>query len=248
MKRTENVSTSSLCNRRTWVALTSAQLCALSLFKDSIQSAFGDEIAIPKNVATLNRYPRMLHDWYIQQVQSSELRNIQAIESLETTDDALRYVSDIQRKIRQCFGPEPERTPLNARVTGTLERDGYRVEKIIFDSRPNFPVTGNLYIPTIASGPFPAVVGTCGHSFNGKAAEAYQSFAQGLVRLGYVCLIFDPIGQGERIQYTKDQVKSELGAGVNQHLHAGNQQFLVGEFLGSWMAWDGIRTLDYLLT
>ncbi|MCY2974220.1 MAG: prolyl oligopeptidase family serine peptidase [Planctomycetota bacterium] len=196
----------------------------------------------------MNRYPRMLHDWYVDQVQAAAVRHTQAIDSLQSKEDALRYVSDVQRKIRQCFGPEPERTPLNARVTGTLERDGYRIEKVIFDSRPNFPVTANLYIPTIGSGPYPAVVGTCGHSFNGKAAEAYQSFAQGLVRLGHVCLIFDPIGQGERIQYTKDQVKSELGAGVNEHLHAGNQQFLVGDFLGSWMAWDGIRALDYLLT
>ena len=177
MNTTENVQLPNRFDRRTWVALTSVQLCGLSLFKDSMKSAIGDEIAAPSKVAPLNRYPRMLHNWYVGQVQSSELRNIQAIESLNTTDDALRYVSDVQRKIRQCFGPEPERTPLNARVTGTLERDGYRVEKIIFDSRPNFPVTANLYIPTTASGPFPAVVGTCGHSFNGKAAEAYQSFA-----------------------------------------------------------------------
>ena len=45
------------------------------------------------------------------------------------------------------------------------------------------------------------MVGTCGHTNNGKAGETYQSFAQGLARLGYVCLLFDPIGQGERFQY-----------------------------------------------
>lgn len=243
MDRTFQTHCAPRLDRRTWVTKTAAQLGAIALIKGSISPALGDENPLP-----LNRYPRMLHDWYVDQVQAAAVRHTQTIDRLQNKEDALRYVLEVQRKIRQCFGPEPERTPLNARVTGTLERDGYRIEKVIFDSRPNFPVTGNLYIPTVGSGPFPAVVGTCGHSFNGKAAEAYQSFAQGLVRLGHVCLIFDPIGQGERIQYTKDLVKSELGAGVNEHLHAGNQQFLVGEFLGSWMAWDGIRALDYLLT
>ena len=50
-------------------------------------------------------------------------------------------------------------------------------------------------------GPLPGVVGSCGHSNNGKAADAYQAFCQGLAKLGYVVLIFDPIGQGERLQY-----------------------------------------------
>ena len=66
--------------------------------------------------------------------------------------------------------------------------------------------------------------------------------------MGYVCLIYDPIGQGERLQYVKEDLTSRIGVGVPEHLHAGNQQFLVGEFFGMWRAWDGIRALDYLLT
>ena len=96
--------------------------------------------------------------------------------------------------------------------------------------------------------PRPGVVGCCGHSQIGKAEPAYQSFAQGLARLGYVCLIYDPIGQGERLQYVQDDLSSRVGVGVAEHLYAGNQQFLVGEFFGMWRAWDGIRALDYLLT
>ena len=68
-----------------------------------------------------------------------------------------------------------------------------------------------------------------------------------LARLGYVCLIYDPIGQGERIQYVTDDLSPRIGTGTREHLHAGNQQFLVGEFFGMWRAWDGIRALDYLL-
>jgi dienelactone hydrolase len=109
-------------------------------------------------------------------------------------------------------------------------------------------VTANLYVPKNVEFPCPGVVGTCGHSSNGKAAAAYQSFAQGLARLGYVCLIYDPIGQGERLQYVKEDLTSRVGVGVAEHIYAGNQQFLVGEFFGMWRAWDGIRALDYLLT
>ena len=180
-------------NRRTWVANASAQVGILALSGQWAQLAWAQQ-----GFAPLNRYPRMLHDWYVAQVRAAELRHVQKIESLKNRDDAEKYVLDVQKKIRDCFGPEPQRTPLNPQVTGVVERDTYRIEKVIFESRPNFQVTANLYIPKVGTGPFPGVVGSCGHSSNGKAAEAYQSFAQGLARLGYVCLIFDPIGQGER--------------------------------------------------
>jgi dienelactone hydrolase/pimeloyl-ACP methyl ester carboxylesterase len=196
----------------------------------------------------LNRFPRMVQEFFVQQVRVAEARGEKLRSGLKTREDALAYVQSVRERIHKCFGPEPERTPLNPRITGVVERDTYRIEKVVFDSRPDFPVTANLYLPKGHDDPLPAVVGTCGHSSNGKAAEAYQSFAQGLARLGYVCLIYDPIGQGERLQYVKDDLSPRFGSGVTEHLIAGNQQFLVGEFLGMWRAWDGIRALDYLLT
>lgn len=196
----------------------------------------------------LNRFPRMVHEYFVDQVRAAEQRNLRRQSQLATAEDAQEYVESVRARIRECFGPEPDRTPLNPRVTGVLERDGYRIEKVIFESRPNFPVTANLYLPTNIDGPLPGVVGTCGHSSNGKAAEAYQSFSQGLARMGYACLIYDPIGQGERYQYVDEKLKPRRGGPVSEHLYAGNQQFLIGEFFGSWRAWDGIRALDYLLT
>ena len=196
----------------------------------------------------LNCFPRMVHEFFVRQVRESDERHLHKLNQLQTKADAEEYVRDAQTRIRQAFGPEPERTPLNPRVTGTVERDTYRIENVILDSRPGFPVTANLYIPNGQDAPMPAVVGTCGHSTNGKAAEAYQSFAQGLARQGYVCLIYDPIGQGERLQYVNNDLSPKMGVGVGEHLHAGNQQFLVGEFFGMWRVWDGMRALDYLLT
>lgn len=204
--------------------------------------------AVAQELTPSNRFSRMVQEWFVQQVREAEARIRRRLNGLQTAADAEAYVRSVQQRIADCFGPLPERTPLNARVTGVLERDSYRVEKVVIESRPNFPVTVNLYLPKGRPLPAPGVVGSCGHSNNGKMAAAYQSFAQALARLGYVCLIFDPIGQGERLQYVDENLKPRRGIGVSEHLHAGNQQYLVGEFFGTWRAWDGIRALDYLLT
>ena len=198
-------------------------------------------------LAALNRFPRMTQEWLVNQVREAERRGNALRNALRTEQDALAYVKSCQQRARLCFGPPPEKTPLQARTTRIEERDTYRIENVIFESRPGFLVTANLYVPK-RPGKCPGVVGTCGHSSNGKAAEAYQFFAQGLARQGYVVLIYDPIGQGERLQYSTPGAKSEISPGVNEHLQMGNQQYLVGDFLGSWFAWDGVRALDYLLT
>ena len=196
----------------------------------------------------LNRFPHMVQEYFVKSVRHIEDRANQRRAGLKTKAEAEAYIRDVREKIQQCFGPWPEKTPLKPRITSVVERDAYKIENIIFESRPDFLVAANLYIPKGRPFPLPGVVASCGHSDNGKAVEPYQSFAQGLARLGYVVLIYDPLGQGERLQYPDENLKSKIGVGVREHLHAGNQQFLVGEFIGSWRAWDGIRALDYLLT
>ncbi len=231
-------------NRRQWLQGLTASVISYSLLDTlTIHTAQAAQGAVPRN-----GFPRMVQEYFVHQVRRANSLNVQRYQSLSTQAEAEAYVAEVRQKIQTCFGPPPERTDLNPRVTGVVERDAYRIEKLIFDSRPGFPVTANLYIPKNTEFPRPGVVGTCGHSINGKGEKAYQSFAQGLARLGYVCLIYDPIGQGERLQYVKDDLTSRIGVGVREHLYAGNQQFLVGEFLGMWCAWDGIRALDYLLT
>lgn len=203
--------------------------------------------AEPPELPALNRFPRMIQDYLVGHVRDAHRRSLQAKQAVDSKESALRYQQEVREKIIRCFGPLPERTPLNARVIRIHQREGYRIENVIFESRPNFPVTANLYLPE-SDRSVPGVVGSCGHSANGKAAEAYQAFAQGLAKLGLACLLFDPLGQGERLQFPLPDGKSQYGPGVREHLQCGNQQFLVGEFLGTWRAWDGIRALDYLLT
>ncbi len=73
-------------------------------------------------------------------------------------------------------------------------------------------MTGNLYVPA-GKGPFPGVLVPCGHSANGKAEKAYQSICILLARHGFVALIYDPIGQGERYQLLDDSGKPIAGTG-----------------------------------
>ena len=202
----------------------------------------------PNTLPPLNRFPRMMQDWLVSEVRAAEQRGNARREALRTKADAEAYVKSVQERIRTCFGPLPEKTPLNAKVTKTLEREGYRIENIVFESRPGYLVTGNLYLPTTRKGQVPGVIGTCGHSINGKAAEAYQSFAQGLARQGQACFLIDPVGQGERFQYLNEKLGSRLGGGTSEHNQMGSAQALVGEFLGTWFVWDAVRALDYLLT
>jgi len=188
----------------------------------------------------------------VDRVREAEAMGDARRAALKTKEDAEAYVQDVKARIRRCMGPLPEKTPLNAQVTSVKEREGYRFENVVYESRPGFLVSGNLYVPADHSKPCPAVLGVCGHSYNGKAADAYQSFAQGLARMGYVVLIIDPPGQGERLQHLKEEpgkgLMSRYNGGVSEHIRMGNQLGLVGEFLGTWFAWDGIRGVDYLLT
>jgi dienelactone hydrolase len=228
--------------RRDMLTLASFGFASLALASPSVAQA-------PDKLTSLNRFPRMMQDYVSARVAASQKIAEMRQAKLTTKTEAEAHVRELRRLIHESFGPFPERTPLKPRVTGMVERDAYRIENVIFESRPGFLVTANLYVPKGRKLPLPGVVGSCGHSANGKAAEAYQSFAQGLARQGYVVLIFDPIGQGERIQYLDDShSKSTVGVGVGEHLLGGNQQFLIGEFFGSWRAWDGMRALDFLLT
>ena len=211
------------------------------------QTAAKAPAATASALPALNRFPRMMQDWLVAEVRAAEQRGNAKREALKTKADAETYVKSVQARIRDCFGPLPEKTPLNAKVTKTLERDGYCIENIVFESRPGYLVTGNLYLPN-SKGKVPGVIGVCGHSLNGKAAEAYQSFAQGLARQGQACFLIDPVGQGERFQYLNEKLGSRLGGGTTEHNQMGVPQALVGEFLGTWFVWDGIRALDYLIT
>jgi cephalosporin-C deacetylase-like acetyl esterase len=147
------------------------------------------------------------------------------------------------------LGDRPERTPLNARVAGAVDRGDFRVEKIIFESRPGFYVTANLYLPATGKAPYPAILFPLGHEQGAKAHQAWQRCLAGLARRGFVALAWDPIGQGERVQmYDEDWHDSKVQASTVEHTIIGIQCLLTGTHIAQYTIWDGIRALDYLLS
>lgn len=188
----------------------------------------------------------MVHEYYVQRLLQIRQERQQALAVVRTRSAAQKFVVDTRRKIRRCFGPFPLRTPLNPRITGSIEHDSYRIDKLIFESRPGYLVTANLFVPYVP-GPRPVVLSLCGHSENGKALEVYQACCHSLAAMGCLVLTIDPVSQGERYQYRHMKLPSVRCTPCEEHNLAGNQQSLIGEFFGTWRAWDAIRGLDYLL-
>jgi len=115
-------------------------------------------------MSPLNRFPQMVQEHFVSQVRQIEKSANRRRAKLKTRADAEAYVRDIRAKIQQSFGPWPQKSPLNPRIMSVIHRDAYKIEKVIFESRPGFLVTANLYIPKGRQYPLPGVVGTCGHS------------------------------------------------------------------------------------
>lgn len=153
----------------------------------------------------------------------------------------------VRETFLKLIGGLPERTPLNARTVGSFERKGYKVEKLVYESQPNFHIPANLYIPKSGRAPYPGVLFQMGHARNGKAYEPYQRCCQGLAQLGFLVLAFDPIGQGERIYYPDSSgLATRLASSDDEHTLPGKQMLLLGETCTRLQLWDAIRSLDYL--
>ncbi len=135
--------------------------------------------------------------------------------------------------------PLPPRTPLEAKVTGTLEGDGYIIEKLHYQSMPGLYVTGNLYRPArIEPGAkLPAIFYVCGHSMMGRNGNktAYQTNGIWFARHGYVCLVVDSLQLGEI-------------AGVHHGTYREGRWWWVsrGYTPAGVECWNGIRGIDYL--
>jgi len=158
-----------------------------------------------------------------------------------------------QKKVRKTLmdivGPFPKKTPLNAKVVGIIKKDGYHIEKIIYESMPQFYVTSFLFVPENLKGKTPAILFVSGHSKNAVRRPLYQQVVLNLVKKGFIVLAIDPVGQGERLQYYDPEKKeSRIGGPTKEHSYPGAQCFISGNSLARYMIWDGIRAIDYLVS
>ncbi|HOJ34035.1 MAG TPA: acetylxylan esterase [Candidatus Hydrogenedentes bacterium] len=129
--------------------------------------------------------------------------------------------------------PLPERTPLNARVLGCIEKDDYTIEKVAFESRPNHVIPALLYLPKPNMGKVPAIVSAIGHWSHGKSSKAPQRRAIGLVKRGYAVLAVEACYAYER--------------GIPGNTE-GFEPLVAGGCVAGHMVWDIMRAVDYLET
>jgi len=169
-----------------------------------------------------------------------------SLENIHTLEDWKRRQEEIKHTLNRIVGPFPQRTPLNARVTGMLEREKFRVEKILYESQPGYYVTAALFIPTFIDHPVPGILFCSGHTSSGFRSETYQTMILNLVHKGFAVLAFDPIGQGERLVHFSDNGELLPGGPTHHHSYPGAQQFILGQSPAQSMIWDGIRGIDYL--
>ena len=167
------------------------------------------------------------------------------VAKLRTPDDVRKRQANLKARMIEALGGFPDKTPLNAKIIGTEKRDGYRLERIIYESRPNHHVTANLYLPD-GKGPFPAVIIPSGHDGNAKAAGSHQRMAIFLAKNGIACMPYDPIGQAERRQLLEPPTKAAISSMTSEHTLIGVGALLVGQSTATYRIWDGIRSLDYL--
>ncbi|MCL4850550.1 MAG: acetylxylan esterase [Bryobacteraceae bacterium] len=170
------------------------------------------------------------------------------IAGIRTRGDVETRQTEVRRTLLKFIGGLPDqKTQLNVRTTGTLERNDYRVDKIIFESQPGLYVTANLYVPRTGTSPYPAILHPPGHSVGAKTTSFYQGISLALVKSGFVVLVYDPVDQGERrIFYDSELADSKVGGTTTEHQMVGVQALLAGESIARTMVWDGMRALDVL--
>ena len=166
-------------------------------------------------------------------------------EQRKTEQQIAEYQKRLREKFLEVLGGLPERTPLNPQVTGVVERNGYCVEKIIFESQPKHYVTALLFLPDEKGHkpPYPGVLVPCGHAQNAKGYESYQKMGALLALNGMAALVFDPIDQGERGQLMEDWPGLW---GTKAHTMVAVGSILLGRNTATFEVWDGMRSIDYL--
>lgn len=202
-----------------------------------------DDLNFAKSIGELRDLPQQLPLWLRSEAarhlsQRPKLANLAAVKS---------RAAAFREQVISNIGGLPERTPLNARTVGHIEREHFRIEKVIFESQPDFFVTANLYIPKRGKGPYPAILFPLGHEAGAKSHEAWQYVLGSFATKGFVALAWDTAGQGERVQFFDPDLRaSRLVQSTREHTMLGVQTLVTGESFARYTIWDGIRALDYL--
>jgi len=172
-------------------------------------------------------------------IAEQEKRAWQTVDSREAWE---RFRDRRLDALRKWMGPMPERTPLRPVVTHRANfGDGFVIENVVYESRPNLLVTANLYLPENPAGKIPAIVVVHSHHAP-KTQSELQDLGMTWARSGTAVLVMDQLCAGERSQSQPWPRESYYG-----RYALGNQLLLTGESLMKWMVWDLMRSVDLLL-
>ncbi len=168
----------------------------------------------------------------------------QKVAAIHTRAEAEQRQGVVRGKILNLIGGLPDHSgPVPVKEFGSVPEDGFRVEKIAYESLPGFFVTANVFVPASGPGPFPAIVETPGH---GAGKQSEYNWAANFARAGIIVLAVDPIGQGERMQHWDPEIESSKIERLAEHEHASLSTELIGDHLSRYFINDGIRGVDYL--
>lgn len=216
----------------------------LTLIFNAAAFAEDDLRVLPKEIDGIPTND-MLKNYLIEQTKIAYEQWQHNYELIKTPQQITAYQKRLRDYFIDAIGGFPQRTPLNPQLTDTIQREGYRVEKIIFESQPKHYVTAAAFIPESEKfkPPYPGVIVPCGHSRAAKGRDYYQTMGALLALNGMIGFVFDPIDQGERIQLIEHGPKYW---GVTGHSMVGMGSILLGQNTARFEIWDGMRAIDYL--
>ncbi len=196
------------------------------------------------------------HDIADQMIHDLRRRAEACLRAQDEAKASLQTVAAFEahrERVRGAFltaigGLPGERTPLRPEVMGEIDAGAYTIQKLIYQSLPEFYVTSLLYLPKEREKRAPAVLFVCGHAEDAKAYPRYQAVCADLASSGFVVLCMDPPGQGERFQYWEPETgRRIIGGCTTEHTHAGLPFILQGASVARQFVWDAIRAVDLLL-
>ncbi len=170
-----------------------------------------------------------------------DLETLRTFPEIKNKADWEKRAEKIREHVLVSCGlwPLPEKTPLNAKIFGRIERDGYSVEKVYFETYPGFFLAGNLYRPVgKGTGPFPGILNPHGHWNNGRFADTESG------SLPARCIQFARLGM---IAFSYDMV------GYNDTMQLGHRSFATNPTNLLWsismmgvQTWNSLRAVDFL--
>jgi hypothetical protein len=191
--------------------------------------------------------PNSLYHYLATQAFPLLEKRASVVAGLHSLADWQKRQEWLRNTLKDVVGFFPEKTLLNAKITRTINKDGFKIEHIVYESQPGFYVTSSLFIPDGLKGKAPVVIYCSGHTDNGY--RGYQTQILNLVKKGFIVFAFDPVDQGERLEYYDPQTNiPEPGGSDLWHSYSGAQALITGSSQVMYMMWDGIRAVDYVLT